>query len=161
MFFEPDPFPEGRTSTNKNQGRIYGLIFHKVWPDIRGRVGPGTPLVSLGTFWRQRRQWSPLRPSPPEGKARPLRGSRVSSEMSQALAKCIAHLGHLQGGLHVRHVSLRARCVRDASNMQVRKWTCKPIWPIWALRCMLDVSRMHLACSPTWLTWRPPCNCPK
>ena len=49
--------------------------------------------------------------------------------MSRTLAKWIAHLGHLQGGLYVSYVGLQARCIQDASDLQVRKWTCKHTYP--------------------------------
>ncbi len=55
--------------------------------------------------------------------------------MSRALAKRIAHMGHLQEGLHVRYLELPARCILDASDMQVPKWTR-------ALAC-----RMHFGCT--------------
>ncbi len=43
----------------------------------------------------------------------------------RALAKWMAHSGHLQGGLHVTYAGLQGSHIRDASDMQVPKWTCK------------------------------------
>ncbi len=40
-------------------------------------------------------------------------------------SKWITHLGHLQGGLRVSYVGLEAKCMQDASDTQVPKWSCK------------------------------------